>query len=112
MFMYARAGEEGDIGHPVQMSFALNAATRCRAFMCVQTLSSNIANCDPVHVSGQPTHSLQCRLVCSRVHMRGRQFVHAALMQQFSSNDRLPVCRLRARARQFSSFILMVACGC
>merc|ERR1711959_372377 len=42
------------------------------------------------------------------VRKSGPRYVHAAILQQFTTGARLPELRLAARARQFSSFILMV----
>ena len=42
------------------------------------------------------------------VRMSGARYVHAAVLQTFTTSAALPTLRLNARARQFSSFILMV----
>ena len=46
------------------------------------------------------------------VRMSGARYLHAAILQTFTSWAALPTLRLNARARQFSSFILMVSAGC
>ena len=42
------------------------------------------------------------------VRMAGARHVHAVVLQTFTSSAALPSLRLSARARQFSSFVLMV----
>ena len=46
------------------------------------------------------------------VRMSGARYMHAAVLQTFTSRAVLPTLRLSARARQFSSFILMVCPPC
>lgn len=74
-------------------------------FAALPTITSRENNADNTAKMACMSFALNA---ATTVRFSGPRYVHAAILQQFTSVASLPTVRLCARARQFSSFILML----